>query len=153
LTVAGASSLAVATLSGALGVSGKSTLMDASVGGGLNVTGDTKLSSALTVTGNTSLSGSLSVSGSVSTSTTTLASAALGVTVPDGVTVVIISSGSAVANYPLSLPSSPANGRLLFVRNQASYEAQCLNASCDVGIPGGTGALYVGAGGSWTRLL
>ncbi len=87
------------------------------------------------------------VGGDLSVGYTTVSASNSGVTVPSGASMVVITAGSASADFALTLPASPTSGQLLFIRNLAPYAATYSDGtgsnSSDVALGGG--ALYAGS--------
>ena len=109
--------------------------------------GDTDVAGDLTVTGSAAVSGNFVSSYHVASS---LAGAT--VPVPDGKTVIVITSATASFNVVFDSSATPSAGQLVFVRNKSNH-ATSDSFSTGTVIAAGEGALYVYTGSNWERVI
>lgn len=64
-------------------------------------------------------------------------------------TVYKIIAGAASADFNLSLPASPIDGQLLWVRNDSGFSAVTTVAT----LATGSGGLFVGVSGAWVQMM
>ena len=109
--------------------------------------GDTDVAGDLTVTGSAAVSGNFVSSYGAASS---LAGAT--VTVPDGKTVVVITSATAPFNVVFDSSATPSAGQLVFVRNKSNMATSDSFGTGTI-IAAGDGALYVYTGSAWERVI
>ena len=123
------------------------------MGSTLAVAGDVSVNSGkftvAAASGDALTSGSLTVQKNVIASIVDAPSSDSGVTVPAGVTVFVISAGAATSGFSLALPAAPADGQLLFIRNQAAFSATCAAGA----VAAASGSLFVGSSTSWLQVM